>query len=70
MDALNGIASARLVFSARVHDRLHTAGKADDVMIQHMAARISQRDLAMLIIARPAMSGWMGDVVLKISSAS
>ena len=44
--------------------------KADDVMIQHMAARISQRDLAMLIIARPAMSGWMGDVVLKISSAS
>jgi len=28
MDALNGIASARLVFSARVHDRLHAAGKS------------------------------------------
>ena len=28
MDALNGIASARLMFSARVHDRLQAAGKS------------------------------------------
>ena len=32
MDALNGIASARQVFAARVHDRLHAAGfSAEDL---------------------------------------
>jgi transcriptional regulator with XRE-family HTH domain len=28
MDALKGIASARKVFAARVHDRMHAAGKS------------------------------------------
>jgi len=44
-------------------------GQVDADMIARFASRISDKDMKALLQARPAMSGWMGDVVLKIEGA-
>ena len=41
----------------------------DSGKIRHFATRLDDRDMRILIQARPAMPGWMGDVVLKIGAA-
>jgi hypothetical protein len=41
----------------------------DSDVIQRFARRIDDRDMKALLQARPLMSGWMGDVVLKIDAA-
>lgn len=40
----------------------------DANVIQRFARRIDDRDMKALLQARPLMSGWMGDVVLKIDA--
>ena len=46
-------------------------GKAqvDADVIRRLATRIDDRALKQLLQARPAMPGWMGDVILKIGTA-
>lgn len=41
----------------------------DGDTIQQFANRLNDRDMQALIKARPQMTGWMGDVVLKIDEA-
>lgn len=41
----------------------------DADVIQRLAARVDDTDMKQLLQARPAMPGWMGDVILKIGSA-
>jgi hypothetical protein len=41
----------------------------DGDTIRRFAVRLDDRDMRMLIQARPEMPGWMGDVVLKIGAA-
>jgi len=41
----------------------------DDDIIRSFARRLDDRDMKALVHARPRMSGWMGDVILKINSA-
>lgn len=41
----------------------------DEDMIRQFADRLSDDDMKTLIKARPQMTGWMGDVVLKIDEA-
>ena len=43
--------------------------KVDDDAIAQLAARLDGKDMQALIKGRPAMPGWMGDVVLKIGAA-
>jgi hypothetical protein len=43
--------------------------QVDADVIQRFARRIDDRDMKALLQARPLMSGWMGDVVLKIEGA-
>lgn len=43
--------------------------KVDDDAIAQLAARLDDKDVQSLIKGRPAMPGWMGDVVLKIEAA-
>lgn len=40
----------------------------DADIIQRLAARVDDVDMKQLLQARPAMPGWMGDVILKIGS--
>lgn len=40
----------------------------DADVIQRLAARVDDSDMKQLLQARPAMPGWMGDVILKIGS--
>lgn len=42
--------------------------QVDADVIQRLAARIDDADMKQLLQARPAMPGWMGDVILKIGS--
>lgn len=41
----------------------------DDDIIRSFARRIDDRDMKVLAQGRPLMSGWMGDVILKIEAA-
>lgn len=41
----------------------------DDDIIRSFARRIDDRDMNVLTQGRPLMSGWMGDVILKIKAA-
>ena len=41
----------------------------DAAVIRRFAQRVDDRDMKALLQARPEMSGWMGDVVLKIDAA-
>ena len=41
----------------------------DDDIISSFARRLNDRDMKALVRARPQMSGWMGDVILKIDAA-
>lgn len=43
--------------------------QVDADVIQRLAARVDDADMKQLLQARPAMPGWMGDVILKIGSA-
>lgn len=43
--------------------------QVDADAIQRFARRISDSDMKALLQARPLMSGWMGDVILKIDAA-
>lgn len=43
--------------------------QVDADVIQRLAARVDNADMKQLLQARPAMPGWMGDVILKIGSA-
>jgi hypothetical protein len=43
--------------------------KVDADVIKRFAARIDDRDMHVLVQNRPRMSGWMGDVILKIGAA-
>ena len=40
----------------------------DADVILRLAARVGDADMKQLLKARPGMPGWMGDVILKISS--
>jgi len=42
--------------------------KVDAEAIAHLAARLDGKDLQTLLKSRPAMSGWMGDVVLRLDA--
>jgi hypothetical protein len=42
--------------------------KVDANAIAHLSARIDDKDLAALLKGRPAMPGWMGDVVLRLNA--
>lgn len=44
-------------------------GQVDADVIARFARRVDDRDMKALLQARPQMSGWMGDVVLKIDAA-
>lgn len=41
----------------------------DDDIIRSFARRLDDRDMKALVQARPVMTGWMGDVILKIDAA-
>lgn len=43
--------------------------QVDADVIARFARRVDDRDMKALLQARPMMSGWMGDVVLKIDAA-
>jgi len=43
--------------------------QVDDDVIARFARRIDDKDMKALLLARPKMSGWMGDIVLKIGTA-
>ena len=43
--------------------------QVDADVIQRFALRIDDKDMRTLLKGRPLMSGWMGDVVLKIDAA-
>ena len=43
--------------------------QVDADVIQRFARRIDDKDMRSLLKGRPLMSGWMGDVVLKIDAA-
>lgn len=43
--------------------------QVDAEVIARFARRVDDKDMKELLRARPAMSGWMGDVVLKIDAA-
>jgi len=43
--------------------------QVDADVIQRFARRIDDKDMRTLLTGRPLMSGWMGDVVLKIDAA-
>jgi hypothetical protein len=43
--------------------------KVDADAIEQLAARLERKDVKALIQGRPAMPGWMGDVILKIGAA-
>jgi len=43
--------------------------KVDADVIHRFAGRIDDADMAALLKGRPLMSGWMGDVILKIHAA-
>ncbi|SEH12975.1 hypothetical protein SAMN05428974_0616 [Sphingopyxis sp. YR583] len=42
--------------------------QVDDDVIGRLAARLGDKDISDLLRARPQMSGWMGDVILKIAA--
>ncbi|MBB5684013.1 hypothetical protein FHS49_000004 [Sphingobium boeckii] len=44
-------------------------GNIDSDKIMRFAARLDDRDMKILTHARPEMSGWMSDIVLKIGAA-
>jgi hypothetical protein len=41
----------------------------DDDIIRSFARRLDDRDMKALVQARPRMTGWMGDLILKIDNA-
>jgi len=43
--------------------------RVDADVIARFARRVDDKDMKALLLARPTMSGWMGDVVLKIDAA-
>ena len=43
--------------------------QVDADVIARFARRMDDKDMKALLLARPQMSGWMGDVVLKIDAA-
>ena len=43
--------------------------RVDHDIIQRLADQLAEDDLVQLMRARPAMPGWMGDVILKIGAA-
>lgn len=43
--------------------------QVDADVIARFARRMDDKDMKTLLLARPQMSGWMGDVVLKIDAA-
>lgn len=61
----NASDTANSVLQALVH-----LGKdnIDGDVIHRFAARIDDRDMAVLTQSRPQMPGWMGDVILKIGT--
>ena len=44
-------------------------GGVDDEKVRYFAARLDDNSMKRLVQARPEMSGWMGDIVLKIEAA-
>ena len=43
--------------------------QVDDDKVRHFAARLDDKDMSDLTRARAQMTGWMGDVILKIAAA-
>jgi hypothetical protein len=42
--------------------------KVDADAIAHLSDRLDNKDMQALLKGRPAMSGWMGDVVLRLNA--
>jgi hypothetical protein len=59
-------ASANAIVQALAH---LGKGKVDGAAIRHFASQVDDRDMHVLLKARPLMSGWMSDTVLKIEAA-
>lgn len=62
----NASATANSVLQALAH---LGRDNVDADVIRSFAARIDDRDMRILAQSRPQMSGWMGDVILKIGAA-
>ncbi|KTE00772.1 MULTISPECIES: DUF6088 family protein [unclassified Sphingopyxis] len=62
----NGSDAANTVLQALAH---LGKGGVDDDKVRYFAARLDDNSMKRLVQARPEMSGWMADIVLKIEAA-